>query len=287
METSSLQNRRHSPHSYLCGIHSSWSIRSFSALMVGVSENFVHARSLRKQRARLRHHHGLRRHHCFPVHDGRHRSPAGFQACTICRYRQDTARHTPPMPSSCSALIAVLMAADSLFAAQWPPVKSQPGHSLKVLAAFCPCPGCCRTALLSAPLATLGKFYFGAYLVHEVAFISCSVTGPFGIQFHVETSLFNVYFAKLDRGTLKPVRWGVSRRATGSGENLRREDVRRFHLEAHAGFLLLRRLRPLLGQLSRQRRRTAALAAISHHQGAGLLLPALSGVRQARATASR
>ena len=32
---------------------------------------------------------------------------------------------------------------------------------------------------------------------------------PFGIQFHVETSLFNVYFAKLDRGTVKPVRWGV------------------------------------------------------------------------------
>ncbi len=33
---------------------------------------------------------------------------------------------------------------------------------------------------------------------------------PFGIQFHVETSLFNVYFAKLDKGTVKPVRWGVS-----------------------------------------------------------------------------
>jgi ferredoxin len=39
---------------------------------------------------------------------------------------------------------------------------------------------------------------------------SCSATGPFGIQFHVETSLFNVYFAKLDRGTVKPVRWGVA-----------------------------------------------------------------------------
>ena len=33
---------------------------------------------------------------------------------------------------------------------------------------------------------------------------------PFGIQFHVETSLFNIYFAKLDREVLKPVRWGVS-----------------------------------------------------------------------------
>ena len=33
---------------------------------------------------------------------------------------------------------------------------------------------------------------------------------PFGIQFHVETSLFNIYFAKLDREILKPVRWGVN-----------------------------------------------------------------------------
>jgi len=33
---------------------------------------------------------------------------------------------------------------------------------------------------------------------------------PFGIQFHVETSLFNIYFAKLDREQLKPVKWGLN-----------------------------------------------------------------------------
>ena len=33
---------------------------------------------------------------------------------------------------------------------------------------------------------------------------------PFGVQFHVETSLFNLYFAKLERGMVKPVRWGIS-----------------------------------------------------------------------------
>jgi Fe-S oxidoreductase len=33
---------------------------------------------------------------------------------------------------------------------------------------------------------------------------------PFGIQFHVETSLFSIYFAKSDREILKPVRWGIS-----------------------------------------------------------------------------
>ena len=30
------------------------------------------------------------------------------------------------------------------------------------------------------------------------------------MEFLVETSLFNVFFAKLDRGTVKPVRWGIN-----------------------------------------------------------------------------
>ena len=50
----------------------------------------------------------------------------------------------------------------------------------------------------------------GAYLLHEVTFYFLLCYRPFGIQFHVETSLFNIYFAKLDREILKPVRWGVS-----------------------------------------------------------------------------
>jgi Fe-S oxidoreductase len=59
-------------------------------------------------------------------------------------------------------------------------------------------------------LPTLGRLYFGAYLVHELTFYFLLCYRPFGIQFHVETSLFNIYFAKLDREILKPVRWGVS-----------------------------------------------------------------------------
>src|SRR5208282_577263 len=47
-------------------------------------------------------------------------------------------------------------------------------------------------------LATIGKVYAGAYLLHEVTFYFLLCYRPFGIQFHVETSLFNVYFAKLD-----------------------------------------------------------------------------------------
>src|SRR5208337_4813048 len=63
---------------------------------------------------------------------------------------------------------------------------------------------------LSTPLLIVGRVYFGAYLLHEMTFYVLLCYRPFGIQFHVETSLFNIYFAKLDREILKPVRWGVS-----------------------------------------------------------------------------
>jgi Fe-S oxidoreductase len=67
-----------------------------------------------------------------------------------------------------------------------------------------------QAALLSVPVSTLWYLERGAYLLHSFAFFFLLCYRPFGIQFHVITSLFNVYFAKLDKGTLKPVRWGVS-----------------------------------------------------------------------------
>jgi Fe-S oxidoreductase len=65
-------------------------------------------------------------------------------------------------------------------------------------------------ALASTPLTTLAKVHLGACLGHQLTFYFLLCYRPFGIQFHVETSLFNVYFAKVDRGTLKPVRWDVA-----------------------------------------------------------------------------
>ena len=107
------------------------------------------------------------------------------------------------------ALIALLMAADSVFegshaagmARQHMAAESLPLLSLGWMfqAGF---------AAVSAPV--LANLYFGSYLIHELAFFFLLCYRPFGIQFHVETSLFTVYFAKLDRGTVKPVRWGVA-----------------------------------------------------------------------------
>jgi len=107
------------------------------------------------------------------------------------------------------ALIAILMVADSLFEAAKAAGQSQLGQPVETLAVLS-LPWILEIALLPVALATIGKVYAGAYLLHEVTFYFLLCYRPFGIQFHVETSLFNVYFAKLDREILKPVRWGVS-----------------------------------------------------------------------------
>jgi len=106
-------------------------------------------------------------------------------------------------------LIALLMVADSLFAATRAASQAQAGQTGEVLAALS-LPWMLQKAIASMSLPTLGSLYFGAYLVHELTFYFLLCYRPFGIQFHVETSLFNIYFAKLDREILKPVRWGVS-----------------------------------------------------------------------------
>ncbi|MGB7435285.1 MAG: (Fe-S)-binding protein [Candidatus Acidiferrum sp.] len=105
-------------------------------------------------------------------------------------------------------LIALLMLADSLFAAAKGAAGSSQAQSVQALATLS-LPWMLRSALALTPLPILGRLYFGAYLVHELTFYFLLCYRPFGIQFHIETSLFNIYFAKLDREILKPVRWGV------------------------------------------------------------------------------
>jgi Fe-S oxidoreductase/nitrate reductase gamma subunit len=107
------------------------------------------------------------------------------------------------------ALIAILMLADSLFEAAKAAGQAQQSQPVEWLAVLS-LPWMLKIVLLSAPLALVGNLYAFAYFLHEITFYFLLCYRPFGIQFHVETSLFNVYFAKLDRDALKPVRWGVS-----------------------------------------------------------------------------
>ncbi|SPE27327.1 membrane-bound electron transfer flavoprotein:quinone oxidoreductase [Candidatus Sulfopaludibacter sp. SbA6] len=106
------------------------------------------------------------------------------------------------------ALIGVLMAADSVFEASKAAAHAQTGQAVEFLATLS-MPWVLKNALISASLPTLQHLNLGAFFTHEVTFFFLLCYRPFGIQFHVETSLFTIYFSKLDRETLKPVRWGV------------------------------------------------------------------------------
>ncbi len=106
-------------------------------------------------------------------------------------------------------LIAMLMVADSGFAA---------GHAIQLTRqhlpveplAFLSLPWLLQVMLGTRALATVATLTAAAYLLHEITFYFLLCYRPFGIQFHVETSLFSVYFAKLKRGTVKPVRWDIA-----------------------------------------------------------------------------
>ena len=183
-------------------------IRAFSVLIVGVSENFVMP--------------GLSG-RAGPIYDivTDYAATIVFLCMVIAVIRRlvfQPARYAVPARYGKAhtadaifllSLIAILMVADSLFAAVKAAAQSQQGPPVEVLAALS-LPWMLQKALVSTALPTLGRLYFGAYLVHELTFYFLLCYRPFGIQFHVETSLFNVYFAKLDREILKPVRWGVS-----------------------------------------------------------------------------
>jgi Fe-S oxidoreductase len=106
------------------------------------------------------------------------------------------------------ALIAVLMLADSLFEATRAAAFLQTQNAGS--RAYLSLPWLLQAFLVQASSASIAAFCFAGYLLHELAFYFLLCYRPFGIQFHIETSLFNIYFSKLDREKLKPVQWGLS-----------------------------------------------------------------------------
>lgn len=105
-------------------------------------------------------------------------------------------------------LIALLMLADSLFIASAAAANTSQNQPAAV--AFMSMPWAFTIAFGAMSISALWTVHLGAFFLHQATFYFLLCYRPFGIQFHVETSLFNVYFAKLDRGTVKPVRWGLA-----------------------------------------------------------------------------
>ncbi|MGC1452625.1 MAG: (Fe-S)-binding protein [Candidatus Sulfotelmatobacter sp.] len=182
-------------------------LRAFSVLIVGVSENFVMP-GLSGQTG-----------HIYELVTD-YAATVVFFCMVVAAVRRlvfKPARYAVPAKYRNShtadaifllGLIALLMVADSLFSASRFAGHVQQGQPVEALAVFS-MPWALRILVSSMSLATLWGLNVGAYLVHEIAFYFLLCYRPFGIQFHVETSLFSVYFSKLEKGTLKPVRWGV------------------------------------------------------------------------------
>ena len=106
-------------------------------------------------------------------------------------------------------LIALLMLADSFFAASSTVSNAHHAQALQEVAPYS-LPWLLQIFMRSMAPASLSLLNGVANIVHAFTFYFLLCYRPFGIQFHVETSLFGVYFSKLDRESLKPVRWGVS-----------------------------------------------------------------------------
>ena len=182
-------------------------VRAFTVLIVGVSENFVMP--------------GLsgRTGHVYDIVTD-YAATIVFLCMVIAAIRRlvfKPTRYAVPAkygkPHTADAvfllgLIALLMVADSLFAASNAAGHAQHGQPVEALAVLS-LPWVIQLVIGSMPTATLWVLNVTAYFVHELTFYFLLCYRPFGIQFHVETSLFSVYFSKLDRGTVKPVRWGV------------------------------------------------------------------------------
>jgi len=105
-------------------------------------------------------------------------------------------------------LIIGLVTCDMLFEGSQAGAEIQKGFKTKNLV---PMSGTWFAAniLSFMPVDNLQNLHLGAYFLHELIFFFFLCFLPLGKHFHVITSLPNVFFMKLDKGTVKPVKWGV------------------------------------------------------------------------------
>jgi Fe-S oxidoreductase len=107
------------------------------------------------------------------------------------------------------AVICTLMISESLFEAAHVAAETQAGRHAVFLM-----PGTLAwlfaQMLAETSTGALQGLHIASYYVHDLTFFFFLNFLPLGKHFHVITSLFNVFFMRLDRGTVKPVRHGVS-----------------------------------------------------------------------------
>ncbi|MBR9986431.1 MAG: (Fe-S)-binding protein [Desulfosarcina sp.] len=106
-------------------------------------------------------------------------------------------------------LISALMISESLFEASRVAANVQAGLHAEFLAPMS-LAWLFKQGLLSTSVETLQTLHIAAYYVHDLTFFFFLCFLPLGKHFHVITSLFNVFFMRIDRGNIKPVRHGIT-----------------------------------------------------------------------------
>ena len=105
--------------------------------------------------------------------------------------------------------IAILMASESLFEATATAADMQAGLHTGMLPPFT-LVWVFTGLMLTFSVEALQGLHLAAYYVHDLTFFIFLCFLPMGKHFHVITSLFNVFFMRLDTGTVKPVKYGIS-----------------------------------------------------------------------------
>jgi Fe-S oxidoreductase len=107
------------------------------------------------------------------------------------------------------ALIGTLMISESLYEAVLVASEAQKGLHTSFLAPLT-LAWFFKIIFSHASTSTLQGLHVISYYVHDLTFFFFLCFLPMGKHFHVITSLFNVFFMRLDRGNVRPVRYGVS-----------------------------------------------------------------------------
>jgi Fe-S oxidoreductase len=106
-------------------------------------------------------------------------------------------------------LISTLMLSESLFEASLAAARVQKQMASEFLAPLT-LVWFFKHTLLSASPQMLQAIHILAYYIHDLTFFFFLCFLPLGKHFHVITSIFNVFFMRLTRGNVKPVRHGIS-----------------------------------------------------------------------------
>ena len=105
-------------------------------------------------------------------------------------------------------LIATLVITESLFEASLVVAQIQKGSHTDIVAPLT-LMWFFRHLLIDASPSTLQGLHSATYFIHEITFFFFLCFLPMGKHFHVIISIFNVFFMRLDKGNVKPVRYGV------------------------------------------------------------------------------